>query len=118
MKKHNEGYTLVLVMLVLVVLCLLAGFILTTALRNLEAQQSAAQQIQDRYAAQGELEKIVAQYQQDETFLEGNETDADGYPVLTVTAGSVQITCVIQKADDGEIIYRSYEISLAGGDTE
>ena len=118
MKKHNEGYTLVLVMLVLVVLCLLAGFILTTALRNLEAQQSAAQQVQDRYAAQGELEKIVAQYQQEGKLPENTEEDEDGCPVLTVAAGSVQITCVIQKADDGEVTYRSYEISLAGGDTE
>ena len=60
MKKHNEGYTLVLVLVALVVLCMLSVTILSGALVNLERQKTTAGQLQDKYTAQGEIEKIYA----------------------------------------------------------
>ena len=59
--KHNEGYTLPLVMVVLLVLAIVAVTIMTTAMNNMLRQQSFIDTMKDQYAAQGEIEKIVAQ---------------------------------------------------------
>ena len=63
MKKHNEGYTLVLVMVVLIIICLLVSYVLTFSLNNLKTQQTAALRVQDQYAAAGEIEAAVVQLQ-------------------------------------------------------
>ena len=63
MKKHDEGYTLVLVMVVLIVLCLLVSYALTFSLHNLKTQQTAALRVQDQYAAAGEIEAALGQLQ-------------------------------------------------------
>ena len=49
-----------LVMVVLVVLCLLATFILSFSVRNLKSQVDSVSQLQEKYHAQAEIEKIVA----------------------------------------------------------
>lgn len=59
MRKHNEGYVLVLVLVVLIVLCLFSTAILTGAQRNLQAQMSSLAYMEDKYRAQGEIEKFV-----------------------------------------------------------
>ena len=63
MKKHNEGYTLVLVMVVLIILCLLVSYVLTFSLNNLKTQQTAALRVQDQYGAAGEIEATLGQLQ-------------------------------------------------------
>ena len=63
MKKRNEGYTLVLVLVVLVILCLMASYLLTFSLRNLHTQKAAALREQHRYAAVGEIEEAVGSLQ-------------------------------------------------------
>jgi competence protein ComGC len=63
MKKRNEGYTLVLVLVVLVILCLMASYLLTFSLRNLHTQKAAALREQHRYAAVGEVETVVGSLQ-------------------------------------------------------
>ena len=42
MKKHDEGYALVLVLVVMLVLCLVATSVLTIALNNLKKQETAS----------------------------------------------------------------------------
>lgn len=59
MRKHNEGYALVLVLVVLVVMCLLSATILASAQRNLTSQMSAVKHMRDKYLAQGKIEQIV-----------------------------------------------------------
>ena len=61
MKKHNEGYSLVLVLVVLVLMSLVASFILSVSLKNLQSQTAAVSRMEDKYTAAGEIEKIVAQ---------------------------------------------------------
>ena len=61
MKKHNEGYVLVYVTVVLILFSLIGSMILTSAMKNLNAQQAAITQMQDKYAAQGMIEKVLAQ---------------------------------------------------------
>jgi len=63
MKKHDEGYALPFVLVVLVVLCIIAVAIMDTSLRNLEAQQSTIQRMQSKYEAAGRIEAITAAMQ-------------------------------------------------------
>lgn len=60
MKKHNEGYVLPFVLVVLVVVCLVAVSLLTASLDNLKRQQASIDRMEAKYAAQGEIEKLVA----------------------------------------------------------
>lgn len=60
MKKHNEGYTLPLVMVVLLVLAIVAVTIMTTSLKNMLRQQDFIEKMEDQYKAQGMIEEIVA----------------------------------------------------------
>lgn len=136
MKKHNEGYALVLVLVVLTVLGLVAAFILSFSLKNLQNQQASVEQMQDRYAAEGEIEKVIAQLEDlirapSGEFVELKNTvysEADGMIIVKASSGSVQIVCeLLLQADsvtvrgDGEYIftnltgfeYRSYDISTA-----
>lgn len=61
MIKRNEGYTLPFVLVVMVVLCTVAISITSVTLRNLVNQQKFMDRMTDRYAAQGQIEMIVAQ---------------------------------------------------------
>ena len=70
MKKHNEGYTLVLVLIVLIVLSLLATYVLTFSLRNLHTQKAAAIREQSYYTAVGETEAVVGSFR---AFAEKNQ---------------------------------------------
>lgn len=60
MKKHNEGYVLPFVLVVLVVVCLVAVSLLTASLDSLKRQQSSIDHMKDQYAAQGLIEQDVA----------------------------------------------------------
>ena len=62
MRKHNEGYVLVLVLVVLIVLCLFSTAILTGAQRNLQAQMNSVADMRNKYEAQGEIEEYVVSF--------------------------------------------------------
>lgn len=64
MRKRNEGYALVLVLVVLVVLCILSSYILTFSLRNLNYQKASASRLQEQYTAAGEIEVAVGYLQE------------------------------------------------------
>lgn len=115
MKKHDEGYALVLVLVVLAVLSLVVASVLSVSLKNLQSQQSSIERMQDKYMAQGEIEKVVADIAGNTTLtlsksyltILSNVTDAqigegvrcDGkacYLDLVSEYGTVSITCVIK----------------------
>ena len=60
MKKHNEGYALPFVLVVLVVLCIITVGIMDFSLRNLQTQQATIQRMKDKYVAAGKIEEICA----------------------------------------------------------
>lgn len=60
MRKNNEGYALVFVLVVLVVLCIIAVAIMDTSLRNLESQQNTIQRMKEKYVAAGKIEEVCA----------------------------------------------------------
>ena len=127
MKKHDEGYVLVYVTVVLLVFCLVAAMILTGALHNLNQQQAANQKMKDQYLAAGEIEKVMAQWDacQDgyapgepvgDTAavwheMEQDEAETEVY-VFSASSGEVMITCKVYA--DGT--YYSYEVGTKPAD--
>lgn len=74
MKKHNEGYALVLVLVVITVLCLVAMAMMAASLKNLQNQQSSIARMEAKYEAQGEIEKVVAKLSEN-----GSQRNVDDY---------------------------------------
>ena len=115
MNKHDEGYVLAYVTVVLLLFCLIATMILTGAMKNLTNQQDAIARMEDQYAAAGMIEQVVANMGkiEDSDYLEAigvscEKNENDNY-VLTARHESVEITCEITPAGK----YISYEISTA-----
>lgn len=59
MKKHQEGYVLVYVLVAILVLSALSIGIFSHSLRNLKAQEAAVVYEQDKYTAEGMIEEVV-----------------------------------------------------------
>ena len=114
MKKHNEGYALPFVLVVMVVLTMVAVSILSFSLRNLQSQQASIDRMKAQYEAAGEIEKVVAVLDNDqditldellsssEITLEDDEIsyDENSPKRLTVkfscTKNSVKIICSLE----------------------
>ena len=91
MKKHDEGYVLAFVMVVIVVLCLVAVSLMSISLNNMEAQSASVQRMQDKYAAMGTVEQVVAalsksELQKNINFDGSVESQLEDY--LTARAGA------------------------------
>lgn len=94
MKKHDEGYVLAYVTVVLLVFCLVATTILTGALRNLNHQQNSIAQMKDQYVAEGLIEQVVAKLDN-----KGNiDIAGDGY-TLKSEDGTVIATLTVSAKD-------------------
>ena len=138
MKKHDEGYALILVLIVLMVLGLMASFMLSFSLQNVQTQQKYINRMQDQYAAAGEIEAIIGQMQS----AKGCKVDSGNVIIKTADDGtenaqvtlladheSIRIQCEILVADATvteedtqyticnakSVQYISYEISNTGG---
>ena len=139
MRKHNEGYALVLVLVVLIVLGLLSAVILTGAQRNLEVHRSGVETMQDKYQAMGEIEKIIGALDAHigdrleilkadrETWKLAYDHEKNEIRIMS-SCGNVQIDCVmvIKGSVDIDVesinikhllgyTITSYEISTIGG---
>lgn len=51
--KKNDGYVMVFVMVVLLVLCITATSLMSVSLRNLQRQESAVEQMIEYYRGEG-----------------------------------------------------------------
>ena len=60
MKKHDEGYALLLVVVTLLVLAIMSAALMSMGVRNLKNQKASLEQMVDKYDAQGEMEIKVA----------------------------------------------------------
>lgn len=76
MRKYDEGYALPFVLVVMVVLCLVAASLMTGSLRNLKSQQASIERMQDQYKAQGAIEKVVAQLEDESNLSNLSGDDA------------------------------------------
>lgn len=123
MNKHDEGYVLVYVTVVLLIFCLVATVILTGALRSLNAQQNAIAQMQEQYVATGEIEKYIASFES-QILKKSGSTEINcsdtfeakwdsGSSILTLTAinGATAVTysmkltgATVTTTESGEVI--------------
>ena len=131
MRKYNEGYTLVLVMVVLIVMVLLATAILTASEKNLRAQVNSVTDMQNKYQAQGEIEKVIGSLEalvgQEKANILPNELGSAncqvaidaGQKTITIISkyDTVQIKCVVTlkcewfvKLEDGSDGYEVYKL--------
>lgn len=86
MKKNNAGYALPYVLVVMTVLCLVSVSIMSGTLRSLQTQQMTIQRMEDRYEAEGKLEKLIAQLC-DETGMKDLEGDDEKKAIEDKVAG-------------------------------
>lgn len=121
MKKHDEGYVLAYVTVILLLFCLIATGILTGAMKNMTNQQDTIQRMKDRYAAEGMIQQVIAQIQIGVTPAEEYiEYADDGITIISMitaqkvsdgwelvsSSGTVQITCTV----DSDGAYQTFEI--------
>ena len=98
MKKHNDGYTLILVLVVMVVLCLVAVSILSVAASNWKKQQDSVARMQAKYEAQGRIEQIFATLQSEFE----SRTTAESF-------GQADLDLLNQIKDDDETTHKIVE---------
>lgn len=77
MKKHDEGYALPLVIIVMLILCLVALSVMSVALMNLQNQQASIDRMQQQYTAQGKIENLLG-------ILESLDPDGDTPRTITL----------------------------------
>lgn len=77
LKKDTGGYALLYVLVIVMVLVAISMMICTVALRNLQSQQAAVERMANKYAAQGEIEKIKAQIDNKELLIELGTNNSD-----------------------------------------
>lgn len=61
MRRREEGYVLLYVVIVIVLLCVLAMGVCTISLRNLQSQQASIERTRQLYEAEGQIEWFVAE---------------------------------------------------------
>lgn len=86
LRKDQGGYALLYVMVVIILLCAVAMMICTVAMRNLQSQQASVERMVEKYEAQGEIEKILAQAERVDT-LTGAGTLVDAEAAYTRETG-------------------------------
>ena len=60
-KRNNDGYVLAYVMVVIAVVGLISVSLMTSTMNVMQAQQASIQHMKDKYEAQGEIERLVAE---------------------------------------------------------
>lgn len=109
MKRHQEGYVLLYVVVVIAVMSIVAVAVASGAMSNMRAQEASIRRMQEQYTALGYIEELAAQIQEktnidDVKSVTGQQSKAtiewpDGAgsadPVtgtVTATAGSTTVT--------------------------
>lgn len=93
MKKHDEGYVLAFVMVVVAVLSLISLAVSTMAVWNVEVQQKAVERMQEKYEAEGNIEKIIAELGS----LTVTETDSKTSDTEAVNAFNTKLKTLCEK---------------------
>ena len=113
MFKRNDGYALSYVLVVLLVLCIIAVSVMSAPLRNLQMQQASIARMQEKYAAQGMIEQVVAQLEHADAELsadticnlaEGIEDNGDSSYTITAETDNCTVTAVIQLNENRSLI--------------
>lgn len=104
--RHNEGYVLLYVLIVIVVVCVVSMNVCTVSVRNLQAQQQTTAQMQQLYLAEGRIEQYAAKLP-DMVFASANELvplNNDGLKVQSAPiTGSQCMLDVISTANEIQV---------------
>lgn len=76
-KRYDDGYVLVYVVVVIVILSILVPAACANSLRNLKAQQASVERMQQLYEAEGQIERFVAEMQSKAVELSGSGYSSD-----------------------------------------
>lgn len=77
-RKGREGYVLLYVVVVIILLSVVAMTICTISLRNLQSQQASLERTRQLYAAEGEIERFVANVESKALEVAAVESEKDG----------------------------------------
>lgn len=129
MKKHDEGYVLTLVLVVILVITLVGTAIMTGATRNIVAQHNSVEQMKDQYAAEGEIEKVIANLENmpneeavldiftgtNATCIESSLSEDETILTLKIEAKekTTKIICVLELTSDAKIQKSGTENSIS-----
>jgi len=111
MKKHDEGYALVLVLVVIVVLGIVASALLGLSLRNLQSQTDSVDRMVAKYKAEGEIEIIVAQLNESESPASLQSLLGSSYTVVETDTGK-QIAVTFVKVGQGNKVTAKISCTL------
>lgn len=104
LKKDTGGYALLYVLVIVMVLVAISMMICTVALRNLQSQQAAVERMADKYAAQGEIEKIKVQKSKNLSIdlgTNGSKENAKATYVSTMCSEEPSEESLVYSAVDG-----------------
>ena len=102
MKRHNEGYALPFVLVVLVVMCIIAVGIMDFSLRNLQSQKATIQRIEAKYEAAGKIEEIVAAIENGEKVYSFPRTSQLDFAIIPISDTEKYVRIVSCSQNDEE----------------
>lgn len=108
MKKYDEGYALPFVLVVMVIMCLIGVSVLSFSLGNLQNQKASIARMQDRYAAEGQIERVIA-YLNEKNGISSDILDAICNEGVTEI---VKDTVVVSFATDSSTDVEKIELTL------
>lgn len=138
MKRHQEGYVLLYVVVVIAVMSIVAVAVASGAMSNMRAQEASIRRMQEQYTALGYIEELAAQIQEKTSINEvksvtgqkdgeqtkatiewPSETDASTNTVsgtVTATAGSTKVTAQLtveieSGSEKTTVTYGGYTVS-------
>lgn len=117
MMKRNDGYALSYVLVVLLVLFTIAMGVTSISLFNLKNQKVTAARMQDKYAAQGMIEQVVAQLENAES-EDAVKDVIDLYPVAQEGEPVNPIECEEHTIGEGANEISSYLLTATSGSTK
>lgn len=104
MRKNNGGYVIIYVVFVIILLCIVAVGTCTVALNNLKTQTAYIEQMQDRYEAEGAIEKFMAEVCVE---CENLKSSSGGDRAAAITAAKGAVNAVIDETAGTEIVLSS-----------
>lgn len=110
LRKDTGGYALLYVMVIVFVLCAISMTICTVALRNLQSQEASVKRMEEKYTAEGEIEKLKALAENDlitADEYESEETAKSAY-ASSFKAKAEELGLSVSDAND-------YTLSAASG---
>ena len=103
MQRRNEaGYVLIYVLVAIFTLCSIAAALMSYTLHGIKTQEAMIQQMQDKYAAMGEIERAVAELE----YACEHTLSGAGYPSqrdALSAAEEAYINCVRDFAEGNEL---------------